>query len=123
MESKISIEKEELIHKKILESGEEGISQQELARKMGLSTRELATIVKKLIDKKMIAKKAIKENGKSVIKLYAIKTVQESYIYINLNSIDQIPCFTCKLLFKCDNGAHVNPSSCTKLSSWILSIV
>ncbi|MEM3681670.1 MAG: winged helix-turn-helix domain-containing protein, partial [Metallosphaera sp.] len=80
-------------------------------------------IVKKLIDKKMIAKKAIKENGKSVIKLYAIKTVQESYIYINLNSIDQIPCFTCKLLFKCDNGAHVNPSSCTKLSSWILSIV
>ncbi|MEM0114044.1 MAG: winged helix-turn-helix domain-containing protein [Metallosphaera sp.] len=123
MESKISIEKEELIHKKILESGEEGISQQELARKMGLSTRELAMIVKKLIDKKMIAKKAIKENGKSVIKLYAIKTVQESYIYINLNSIDQIPCFTCKLLFKCDNGAHVNPSSCTKLSSWILSIV
>ncbi|MEM4024757.1 MAG: winged helix-turn-helix domain-containing protein [Metallosphaera sp.] len=95
MESKISIEKEELIHKKILESGEEGISQQELARKMGLSTRELAMIVKKLIDKKMIAKKAIKENGKSVIKLYAIKTVQESYIYINLNSIDQIPCFTC----------------------------
>ena len=122
MESKVSMEKEELLHKKILESGEDGISQQELAKKLGLSTRELATVIKKLIDKKMIAKKAIKENGKSVIKLFAIRTVEESNIYVNLESIEEIPCFSCKLLFKCDNGAHVNPSSCTKLSSWILSM-
>ncbi|WP_054836277.1 winged helix-turn-helix transcriptional regulator [Metallosphaera hakonensis] len=122
MESKVSIEKEDLIHKKILESGEDGISQQELAKKLGLSTRELATVIKKLIDKKMISKKAVRENGKSVIKLFAIRTVQESDIYINLESIEKIPCFSCKLLSKCGNGIHVNPSSCTKLSSWILSI-
>ncbi|WP_425487483.1 winged helix-turn-helix transcriptional regulator [Metallosphaera tengchongensis] len=123
MESKFSIEKEELIHQKIMERGDDGISQQELAKSLGLSTRELAVVIKKLIEKKMITKKAIRENGKSVIKLFAIRTIEESNIRINLVSIENIPCFSCKLLFKCDNGAHVNPSSCTKLSSWILSLV
>ncbi|QKR00950.1 winged helix-turn-helix transcriptional regulator [Metallosphaera tengchongensis] len=106
-----------------MERGDDGISQQELAKSLGLSTRELAVVIKKLIEKKMITKKAIRENGKSVIKLFAIRTIEESNIRINLVSIENIPCFSCKLLFKCDNGAHVNPSSCTKLSSWILSLV
>jgi RNA polymerase Rpc34 subunit. len=51
LETKISTN-EELVHRKIAESGDEGISQQELARKLGISTRELATTVKKLINKK-----------------------------------------------------------------------
>jgi hypothetical protein len=122
LETKISTN-EELVHRKIAESGDEGISQQELARKLGISTRELATTVKKLINKKMIIKKAVKENGKPVIKLFAVRRIEEQQIYVNLGSIEDIPCFTCKLLFKCDNGAHVTPSSCTKLSNWILSSV
>ncbi len=123
MESNIS-SYENLIQEKILEKGDEGISQQELARSVGLSTRELSMIVKKLIEKKVIVKKTVKENGKSVVKLFATKSQSTSKeIYINLDSVKEIPCFSCKLLFKCNNGAHVNPGSCSKLSEWILYLV
>ncbi|BDC19914.1 winged helix-turn-helix domain-containing protein [Acidianus sp. HS-5] len=123
MESNIS-SYENLIQEKILEKGNEGISQQELARSVGLSTRELSMIVKKLIEKKLVVKKTVKENGKSVVKLFAIKSQSiNNDIYINLDNIKDIPCFSCKLLYKCNNGAHVNPGSCNKLSEWILYLV
>ncbi|ARM76568.1 winged helix-turn-helix domain-containing protein [Acidianus manzaensis] len=111
---------EKLIQEKIAEKGEYGVSQQELAKSIGISTRELSIILKKLIEKKVIQKKTVKENGKSVIKLFAIKTVEKANVYVNLENIKDIPCFSCKLLYKCNNGAHVTPSSCSKLSEWIL---
>ncbi|AWR95007.1 winged helix-turn-helix transcriptional regulator [Acidianus brierleyi] len=122
MESKISTY-EDLIHQKIIERGSQGISQQELAKSVGLSTRELSTIVKRLIEKKLIIKKSIKENGKSIVKLFAIQVFNEPKILIELRNISDIPCFSCKFLYKCNNGAHVNPNSCSKLSEWILSII
>ncbi|MCY0883416.1 MAG: winged helix-turn-helix domain-containing protein [Acidianus infernus] len=116
MESNIS-SYENLIQEKILEKGDEGISQQELAKSVGLSTRELSMIVKRLIEKKVIVKRTVKENGKSVVKLFATKSSSiNNDIYINLDSVREIPCFSCKLLYKCNNGAHVNPGSCSKLS-------
>ncbi len=122
MESKISTY-EDLIHQKIIERGSQGISQQELAKSVGLSTRELSTIVKKLIEKKLVIKKSVKENGKSIVKLFAMQVFNEPKIVIELKNISDIPCFSCKFLFKCNNGAHVNPNSCSKLSEWILYIV
>ncbi|MCY0874326.1 winged helix-turn-helix transcriptional regulator [Acidianus infernus] len=123
MESNIS-SYENLIQEKILEKGDEGISQQELAKSVGLSTRELSMIVKRLIEKKVIVKRTVKENGKSVVKLFATKSSSiNNDIYINLDSVREIPCFSCKLLYKCNNGAHVNPGSCSKLSEWILYLV
>lgn len=56
---------EELVKTKIRETGEKGISQQELARAVGIPVRDVAVIVKKLIERKIVAKKAIKENGKT----------------------------------------------------------
>ncbi|AWR97799.1 winged helix-turn-helix transcriptional regulator [Acidianus sulfidivorans JP7] len=114
---------EKLIQEKITEKGENGVSQQELAKSLGISTRELSIIIKRLIEKKVIQKKTVKENGKSVIKLFAMKTVENANVYVNLDSVKDIPCFSCKLLYKCDNGAHVTPSSCPKLSEWILYLV
>lgn len=122
MESNLSMY-EKIIQEKIAESGEDGVSQQELAKSIGISTRELSIIIKKLIEKKLIQKKTVKENGKSVVKLFAVKTFEKTNVYVDLNSVKDIPCFTCKLLYKCDNGAHVTPSSCSKLSDWILSLV
>ncbi|AEE94275.1 winged helix-turn-helix domain-containing protein [Acidianus hospitalis] len=123
MESNIS-SYENLIQEKILEKGNEGISQQELAKSVGLSTRELSMIVKRLIEKKVIVKRTVKENGKSVVKLFAAKSSSiNNDIYINLDTVKEIPCFSCKLLYKCNNGAHVNPGSCGKLSEWILYLV
>ena len=101
---------ETIIHKKIKEMGEKGISQQELAKSVGLPIREVSIIVKK----------AIKENGKSVVKLFALNNNYNIDVYVNLDSLEDIPCLNCKHLSKCGNGIHVSPQTCGKLSSWIL---
>lgn len=111
---------EELVHKKIKEMGEKGISQQELAKSVGLPIREISIIVKKLVEKKLIIKKAVKENGKNVVKLFAINNNYDVNIYVSLDSIYDIPCLNCKSLTKCGNGIHVSPQTCNKLSNWIL---
>ncbi len=122
MESKTSAY-EDMVRQKIAERGSQGISQQELARSIGLSTRELSVIVKKLIEKKLIIKKSVKENGKSVVKLFAVQVFEEPKLLVELDSVIDIPCFSCKFLYKCNEGTHVSPSSCSKLSQWILSSI
>ncbi|MBW9140369.1 MAG: winged helix-turn-helix domain-containing protein [Candidatus Aramenus sp.] len=122
MESKTSTY-EDMVRQKIAERGSQGISQQELAKSVGLSTRELSIIIKKLIEKKQVIKKSVKENGKSVVKLFAVQVFEEPKLLVELNSVVDIPCFSCKFLYKCNEGTHVNPNSCSKLSQWILSII
>ncbi|EWG07064.1 MAG: hypothetical protein ASUL_06073 [Candidatus Aramenus sulfurataquae] len=122
MESKTSTY-EDMVRQKIAERGSQGISQQELAKSVGLSTRELSIIIKKLIEKKQVIKKSVKENGKSVVKLFAVQVFEEPKLLVELNSVADIPCFSCKFLYKCNEGTHVNPNSCSKLSQWILSII
>jgi uncharacterized membrane protein len=110
---------EELVKTKIRETGEKGISQQELARAVGIPVRDVAVIVKKLIERKIVAKKAIKENGKNVIKLFPLKSFDVA-LYVELKAVNQIPCMTCNILSKCGDGTHISPSTCNKLSFWIL---
>ncbi|MCI2414908.1 MAG: winged helix-turn-helix transcriptional regulator [Candidatus Aramenus sp.] len=122
MESKTSTY-EDMVRQKIAERGSQGISQQELAKSVGLSTRELSVIIKKLIEKKQVIKKSVKENGKSIVKLFAVQVFEEPKLLVELNNVVDIPCFSCKFLYKCNEGTHVNPNSCSKLSQWILSII
>ncbi len=111
---------EELVRIKIKETGEKGISQQELARAVGIPARDVAVIVKKLIERKIIAKKAIKENGKNVIKLFPLRN-SEVRLYVKLETVNEIPCMRCSLLSKCGDGTHISPSTCGKLSGWMLT--
>ncbi|AAK41220.1 winged helix-turn-helix transcriptional regulator [Saccharolobus solfataricus] len=120
MESDSTSNYEAIVHKKIKEMGEKGISQQELARSVGLPIREISSIIKRLVEKKLIIKKAVKENGKNIVKLFAVDNNYNINIYINLNGLDEIPCLSCKSLTKCGNGIHVSPQTCSKLSGWII---
>ncbi len=113
---------EELVRIKIKETGEKGISQQELARAVGIPARDVAVIVKKLIERKIVAKKAIKENGRNVIKLFPLRNNEVS-LYVELENVNHIPCMRCSLLSKCGDGTHLSPSTCNKLSSWLLDNV
>ncbi|WP_338601695.1 winged helix-turn-helix domain-containing protein [Sulfolobus tengchongensis] len=120
MESDSTNNYEAIVHKKIKEMGEKGISQQELAKSVGLPIREISGIIKKLVEKKLVIKKAVKENGKNIVKLFAVDNTYNINIYVNLDSLEDIPCLSCKNLTKCGNGIHVSPQTCGKLSSWIL---
>jgi hypothetical protein len=116
-----TISYEDLIYQKIKEAGERGIPQRELIKELGLDNRTANLIIKKLIDKKKIRKKSVKENGKNIIKLYVNEEEISINIWVNLDSVTDIPCFTCKNLNKCGNGSIINPSTCTSLSRYILS--
>jgi len=111
---------EELALQKIKETGDNGLPQKDLIRELGLSTKEASLIIKKLIEKKRIIKRSVKENGKSIIKLFAIDD-DGIDIYVSLSSIIEIPCYTCKNLKKCGNGSYISPSTCPQLSKYLLS--
>ena len=111
---------EELAYQKIKEAGDNGLPQKDLIKELGLSTKEASIIIKKLIEKKKIIKRSVKENGKSIIKLFAIDD-DGIDIYVSLSSIIEIPCYTCRNLKKCGNGSYISPSSCPQLSKYLLS--
>lgn len=111
---------EELAFQKIKETGDNGLPQKELIKELGLSTKEASLIIKKLIEKKRIIKRSVKENGKSIIKLFAIDDGGVD-IYVSLSSMIEIPCYTCKNLKKCGNGSYISPSTCPQLSKYLLS--
>ncbi|MBP1358223.1 MAG: winged helix-turn-helix domain-containing protein [Sulfolobus sp.] len=111
---------EELAFQKIKETGDNGLPQKDLIKELGLSTKEASLIIKKLIEKKRIIKRSVKENGKSIIKLFAIDDGGVD-IYVSLSSMIEIPCYTCKNLKKCGNGSYISPSTCPQLSKYLLS--
>ncbi|AAY80677.1 hypothetical protein [Sulfolobus acidocaldarius] len=113
---------EELIYQKIKEAGDKGIPQRDLIKNLGLDARVANTVIKKLIEQKKIKKKSIKENGKNVIKLFPNEE-ERIVIYVKLENIVEVPCFTCKNLSKCGNGGITTPSSCSILSKYILTSV
>jgi len=111
---------EELAYQKIKEAGDNGLPQKDLIKELGLSTKEASLIIKKLIEKKKIIKRSVKENGKSIIKLFAIDD-DGIDIYVSLSSVIEIPCYTCRNLKKCGNGSYISPLSCPQLSKYLLS--
>ena len=111
---------EELAYQKIKETGDNGLPQKDLIKELGLSTKEASLIIKKLIEKKKIIKRSVKENGKSIIKLFAIDD-DGIDIYVSLSSVIEIPCYTCKNLKKCGNGSYISPATCPQLSKYLLS--
>lgn len=118
MESKTVVD-EAVIYNKIKEADGSGITLQQLSSDMGVAARQLSLILRKLIEKKKIAKRTVKENGKSVIKYFVIIDNENKEIYIKLENTNEIPCFACKNLFKCGNGSYISPQTCSKLSEWL----
>ncbi|MEM0373160.1 MAG: winged helix-turn-helix domain-containing protein [Sulfolobaceae archaeon] len=110
---------EDLVYRLIKDSGSSGITQQEILKRTGISSRDLTIILKRLIEKNKVQKKSVKENGKSKVK-YFPNTNNLIEIYVKLDIVQETPCFNCKYLYKCGNGTHISPSNCSKFYSWIL---
>lgn len=109
---------EDIIYQKIKEAGEKGIPLKELIKELGLDSRTANLAIRKLMNKKVIRKNSVKENGKTVVKYFINE--EPTLITVNLDNIIEIPCFTCKNLTKCGNGSVVSPTTCTYLSKFIL---
>jgi len=103
----------------IKRSGRKGILQSELWHRLGIDSREGSRIALKLLKRGLIEREPVTHNGKRTYRLY-IKRVREAAEKIKLDGIIEIPCFTCPLYSKCSSGSYINPSTCSKLTEWII---
>ncbi|BCU68492.1 hypothetical protein HS7_19290 [Sulfolobales archaeon HS-7] len=110
---------EEIIYSKIRQAGEKGIKQADVSKILGISSAEAARNVTRLIRKGLVRKEATIVDGKKVVMLY-IANNDNIDIIANLGNIIDIPCFSCKLINKCQNGSHVSPQSCNKMNRWLI---
>ncbi len=103
----------------IRKAGKKGILQSELWHRLGIDSREGSRIALKLLKRGLIGREPVTHNGKRTYRLY-IKKVKEVTERIKLNGVIDIPCFTCPLYSKCSEGSYINPSTCVKLTEWII---
>ena len=104
---------EQRAQKIILESGDEGIMQSELWKKLGVSSREGSRLALKFEEKGTIERRKILHEGRWSYKLYSKKE------YVTMDTINGCPCMICLEIEKCFEGGLKDPLSCLELSIWI----
>ena len=100
----------------IMSSGNEGLLQSELWRKLGASSREGSRIALKLESKGLIRRERELRNGRWTYRLYP-KRVPAS-----IDSIAGCPCLLCPDNSRCDPSSAISPQNCEKLTEWLIAI-
>lgn len=102
------------VYKLILESGEKGILQSELWKKLNLTSRDGSRIATRLERRKLIKRERVLEGGRWTYKLIPL------VIPIDTSSIEDSPCITCPDEFRCEAESPVSPLTCIKLEKWVI---
>ncbi len=104
-----------LVYKLVIESGDKGILQSELWKKLNLTSRDGSRIATRLEKRKLIRREKVLEDGRWT---YRIKPL---LIPLNVESIADAPCITCPLFSKCYDEGEISPRTCTKIERWVMS--
>ena len=97
----------------ILETGDEGIPQSEMWRRLGISDKYGSKIARGLEKKGAIKRQRELHEGRWTYRLISLKK------QITVDSIVDCPCITCEDIEKCDPGLFVSPILCKKFTYWI----
>ena len=101
--------------------GEEGLLQSELWKLLNIDSREGSRIALQLLKKGLISREPVIHNGHRTYRLFAVKKYDIN-IRVNLNTVKDIPCFTCKYFNRCGRGNFYDPRTCPILTNWLLSM-
>lgn len=101
----------------IVNTGDHGVLQSELWRKLSASSREGSRIALKLENKGFIRRERELFSGRWTYRLYP-KRRQTS-----INSVIDCPCLMCLEGFRCGAWSSISPNKCEKLTEWILSLM
>ncbi|MBX5321227.1 transcriptional regulator [Candidatus Bathyarchaeota archaeon A05DMB-3] len=99
-----------------MNSGNEGLLQSELWRKLGASSREGSRIALKLEDKGLIRRERELRNGRWTYRLYPKR------LPASIDSIVDCPCMMCPDSQRCSPSGAVTPQNCEKLTEWLFHI-
>jgi DNA-binding MarR family transcriptional regulator len=106
----------------IKESGEEGIYQHELWKRLGLDSREGSRLALRLLKKWLIVREPTVHKGRRTYKLFLAKRGKEKVkLTVNMGSAIEVPCFSCKNLERCHIGGFFDPRTCPLLRNWLNS--
>jgi hypothetical protein len=98
----------------ITNSGNDGLLQSELWRKLGASSREGSRIALKLESKGLVRREKELCNGRWTYRLYPKR------LPASINSILDCPCMMCPDGQRCSPTGAITPQSCEKLTEWLL---
>ncbi|MEM3769788.1 MAG: transcriptional regulator [Candidatus Bathyarchaeia archaeon] len=100
----------------IMSSGNEGLPQSELWRKLGASSREGSRIALKLESKSLIRRERELRNGRWTYRLYPKR------LPASIDSIADCPCMMCPDASRCGSTGAITPQGCEKLTDWLLRL-
>lgn len=100
----------------IMNSGNEGLLQSELWRKLGASSREGSRIALKLEGKGLIRRERELHNGRWTYRLYPKR------FPASIDSIADCPCMMCPDGQRCSPSGAITPQRCEKLTEWLFHI-
>jgi len=105
---------EQDVLKLVMNSGEEGILQSELWKKMKADSREGSRAILRLERKRLIERKKELSEGRWTYRVFARRK------FSTVDSIAPIPCAFCDIEQRCGHTALINPSRCDKLTEWLI---
>ncbi|MBS7620705.1 transcriptional regulator [Candidatus Bathyarchaeota archaeon] len=100
----------------IMSSGNEGLPQSELWRKLGASSREGSRIALKLESKGLIRRERELRNGRWTYRLYPKR------LPASIDSIADCPCMMCPDTSRCGSTGTITPQGCEKLTDWLIRL-
>jgi predicted DNA-binding transcriptional regulator len=104
----------------IKNSGDAGILQSDLWRRLGLDSREGSRLVLRLAKKGLIKREQVVVNGRRTYKIrYTTPPSLELRLLVNIEDVMDIPCFTCPYLSQCAPGNFNDPRTCPILQRWL----
>ncbi|MEM1587132.1 MAG: transcriptional regulator [Candidatus Bathyarchaeia archaeon] len=98
----------------IMKSGEKGILQSDLWRKINVTSREGSRISIRLESKGLIQREPELSKGRWTYRLYS------KHRPVSIDSILNCPCISCKENSICGVNSIVTPNNCEKFTQWIL---
>ncbi len=99
----------------VAKSGEDGIFQSDLWKKMKLTSRDGSRLALKLERQNMIKREKVLENGRWTYKLKIILAP------VGTQSIEAAPCLICPVEQKCTLEGEISPRTCPLIEQWVIS--
>ena len=99
----------------VTKSGDEGIFQSDLWKKMKLTSRDGSRLALKLERQNMIKREKVLENGRWTYKL------KISHAPVSTQSIEAAPCLICPVEQKCTLEGEISPRTCPLIEQWVIT--
>ncbi len=99
----------------VTKSGDEGIFQSDLWKKMKLTSRDGSRLALKLERQNMIKREKVLDNGRWTYKL------KVSHAPVSTESIEAAPCLICPVESKCTLEGEISPRTCPLIEQWVIT--